>query len=477
METAVLRFGGIGRLAGRLLHHRGGNFGIMAALTTPMLVLAAGYAVNIGQVTVTKSNLLAALDSAVTSTARDLTTGAITEEEAPRVVEAFLIANGLRAYAETGKLHLDSLVIDRTAKTVTAKASVDLDVAFALFGTANRQKITAESAAIYSDKKIEVAMMLDVTGSMKANKGKKTDKIGDLKTAASNAVTQLLGSNRAGGDRIRVAIVPYAEAVNVGKLAARTVFDEKTAGNVDLPPPLDAPYWVSLPARTDNCATERKLRNGSPDFTDLNPYDETTRKDNDNKNYRALVNRDNRLKAANCPSAEVVPLTADRQKLLDAIDAFTANGYTAGGIAAQWGYYMLSPNWRQAVVDSGLGNGPADFDARKVSKIAILMTDGEFNTVFAGGTAGKDPQGEQQKPARDNAEGVCRNMKTDGIEIFTIGFALPSGESNNARSVLRNCATTDTSSIRHFHEASTGDELDAVFKEIVRNIEGLALTK
>ena len=32
-----------------------------------------------------------------------------------------------------------------------------------------------------------------------------------------------------------------------------------------------------------------------------------------------------------------------------------------------------------------MGAGPADHDDRRVSKVAILMTDGQFNTAFAGG--------------------------------------------------------------------------------------------
>src|SRR5690606_29140411 len=166
----------------RFRRNRRGNFGLMMAVTAPLLILASGYGLNIAQISITKSNLLAALDSAVTSTARDLTTGVITTDEARGVVEAFLMANGQRAYAEEGRLTLDELVIDKTLKTVSAKASVELDLAFALFGTANHQTVTAESAALYPDRKIEVAMMLDITGSMRGQR------IIDLRNAARNAV-------------------------------------------------------------------------------------------------------------------------------------------------------------------------------------------------------------------------------------------------------------------------------------------------
>lgn len=438
------------RLAARFRAGRGGNFGIIGAILAPVLLLGVGYGVNIAQISLTRSNLLAALDSAVTSTARDLTTGVITEEDAPEVVTAFLTANGLKAFAQEGRLTLDSLVIDRQARTVSAVASVELDVAFALFGAANRQKITTESAAIYSDRRVEVAMILDVTRSMRGQK------IRDLQTAAGNAVRQLLMANRNDNTRVRISLIPYAEAVNVGVLARSTVFHEQRNG-----PNLPPPNWVIPASFGDNCATERKLPNGRADFSDIGPDDR--RRNNNNQYYQTLVNRDDGLGA--CPNAAIVPLTADEALLQGRITAFNADGRTAGGIAAQWGYYMLSPNWRPAIRNAKLGDGPTDHDPDEVSKVAILMTDGAFNQSYV------------STSSTANAEGVCAEMKKSGIEVFTIGFALPSGESAAARKVLENCASKDTGSIRHFHEASTGGDLDKTFREIAANIESLALTR
>ena len=42
--------------------------------------------------------------------------------------------------------------------------------------------------------------------------------------------------------------------------------------------------------------------------------------------------------------------------------------------------------------------------------------------------------------------------------------------------MLKDCATPDTSSLKHYYEAATGTELDEAFGEIVRNIESLAIT-
>lgn len=68
--------------ASRLWRDRRGNFAMMTGIVMPVLLVGTGFGVNIGQVTLTRANLLAALDAAVTSTARDLTTGAIQEKDA-----------------------------------------------------------------------------------------------------------------------------------------------------------------------------------------------------------------------------------------------------------------------------------------------------------------------------------------------------------------------------------------------------------
>lgn len=433
--------GSIRRFLARLGRNRSGNFGMMLALTTPVLLLGAGYGLNIAQISITKSNLLAALDAAVTSTARDLTTGAIQEEQAREVVEAFLIANGLRAYAEEGKLSLDSIVIDREASTVTAKATVELDVAFALFGAANRQRVTTESAALYSDRRIEVAMMLDVTGSMQGQRLK------DLKVAATNAVNLLLDNNRPGSDRVRVAIVPYADAVNAGPLS-HVIYRETDLHSASEPPSLPP----ATPASGGNiCGTDRE---GTRQFTDDGPH-------------VRMVNRDYRLQF--CPAAALIPLTTDRAALTSRIQSFVANGHTAGQIGIQWSWYMLSPKWASVLPVSAQ---PHEYDNKKVAKYAILMTDGEFNTAFADVPDGANVRNQPTR-SRNYANRLCTEMKRQGIEIFTIGFML----NNTAKQVMRNCATPDSGSTQHYYEASTGAELDAAFRSIAGNIERLALTR
>lgn len=431
------------QLAGNLASDRSGNFAVLTGVIASLLMLSVGYGVNVAQSYQLKSSLRNALDSAVTSTARDLTTGAIEEEDARKMVEAFLHANSDSKFATTDQFVLDGLVIDRTAKTIEATAYANVNLAFPLF-SAKDPRVSMRSAAVYSDKTIEVAMMLDVTGSMAGQK------IKDLKTAAKNAVDAFLAGQDPKKPRVRVAIVPYADAVNTGALS-NTVHKE-TKFTVGDPPKLNDPIAVASGV-TDKCATERK---GTQQYTAASP---TT----------AMINRDYRLKF--CPNAALKPLSADIDGLKTTIGNFNANGSTAGHIGIQWSWYMLSPKWRDVLP---VAADPQDYDEKKVAKYAILMTDGEFNNAFAGVPNGGDPTGGQQSLSRSHAEKLCAAMKADGIEIFTVGFMLKEA---GAKSVMKNCANTDTSSLKHYFDVATGAELDAAFQEIARNIERLALTK
>ena len=489
-------YGGLVHAVGGFARHSGGNFTILFGFAASVLALAAGFSVNVAQLYNARSSLQGVVDAAVTSTARDLTTGAIKEADADKAVQAFLDANSRAGILTADQVVLDRLTVDPTARTVQADVHVDVSLYFPLFGISDMRRVGASTTALYSDKQVEVAMMLDITGSM-AKRGN-VDKIGDLKAAAKNAVQTMLQNQDPKNPRIRVAIVPYASGVNVGKLA-ENVYAEKQASS-DLPPVAGSSLLVAetgkttLPSfsdyksivgaampKTDNCATERKDKNGNADLSADGP--DTVRTDKTGKNYYALVNRDDHLGGGSmnrCPDAEVIPLTADSGALLDSIGAFRADGYTAGAIAIQWTYYMLSPQWRAAIKNAGLGNGASDANAKKIAKVAILMTDGQFNTAFAGAGGNYNGQGNL---ARGNAEALCGNMKNDGIEIFAIGFDLNDKdmsptERDQAKAVLKGCSSKDASAAdRHYFEVSTGVELDAAFQEIIRNTEKVALTQ
>ncbi len=428
----------------RLVNDRNGNFALIAGIALPVLVVAVGFGIDIAQISGSKSRLANALDAALTSTARDISTGHIKKKDAEKTALAFLIANAPGGYLKPDSISFAKFDIDTKAGTIDATVDAKTELSFPLFKAGSEYPINVSAATVYADKQVEVAMMLDITGSMGGQK------LVDLKEAAKRAIGTFLDGQAAGSNRVRVAIVPYADAVNVGALNNLVYYERGyTTGE---PPMLGDPLAVSG-YHPDDCATERK---GMNQFNDVSPN-------------AALVNRDYRL--GFCPNAVLHPLSNDSTALKSTVDSFRANGFTAGHIGIQWSWYMLSPKWKKVLpADSE----PGKYNDKQVVKYAILMTDGEFNTAFAGVGQRQNTRGRQSTNSRAYAEELCSKMKKKGIEIFTVGFQL---NSTSAKGTLQNCSSPDTGSARHFFDTSSGSELDSAFQEIAHNIQRLALTR
>jgi Flp pilus assembly protein TadG len=191
-----------------------------------------------------------------------------------------------------------------------------------------------------------------------------------------------------------------------------------------------------------------------------------------------------------CVASTIVPLSSDKTMLTNHINAMSIGGSTAGHIGIAWGWYMLSPNFAYIWPDDD--QKPADYGEPELLKVAVIMTDGAFNTIYANGVIAQNSgsgsgnsnykinmNGSNNKTSFEQAELLCDAMKADPnkIEIYTIGFAVQeianATDRQNAIDVLAGCAT-DAS---HAYLAADGDELKTVFKTIAMNISRLRLSK
>jgi hypothetical protein len=93
-----------------------------------------------------------------------------------------------------------------------------------------------------------------------------------------------------------------------------------------------------------------------------------------------------------------------------------------------------------------------------VRKIAVLMTDGQYNKQYYG------------PGSTSQARTMCGNMKAQGIEVYTIGFQV----SGTAQATLRDYCATDSS---HHYDATSGDELRQAFRDIALRLAQLRLSK
>lgn len=169
--------------------------------------------------------------------------------------------------------------------------------------------------------------------------------------------------------------------------------------------------------------------------------------------------------------------------------------------AMTWGYRLMSRT------DVFPRNRPANIPVRQVM---IFMTDGNFDSNDQGSTlSGRNPEFQRDtaysgyasyadkwlvnqdfptgatgtnnaRAAHRDAAALrfaktCQAMKRDGIEIYTITFAIASGAEGNAtREMFRTCATDRTT---HFFETQNTNDLRLAFSTIAADLVDVHLQK
>lgn len=165
----------------------------------------------------------------------------------------------------------------------------------------------------------------------------------------------------------------------------------------------------------------------------------------------------------------VTPLTPNKTRLNAAIDHLSTGGYTAGQLGIAWAWYMLSPNFA-SVWDKETANAAMPYGSPELAKVAILMTDGEFNFTTCEGRRTGDDTCTADSPFTQ-AQTICTAMKAENIVIYTVGLEL--GTATDTTNFLTNCATTP----QHAYLAADTEELKAAFQKIATSISKLRLSK
>lgn len=172
----------------------------------------------------------------------------------------------------------------------------------------------------------------------------------------------------------------------------------------------------------------------------------------------------------------VTPLTSNKTRLNTAIDNLSTGGSTAGQIGAAWGWYMISPNFKD-IWDDEVENKPADYGVKDLIKVVVLMTDGEFNYSSCQGISYSTlPSSFQSancdsKTTFEQAQTLCTNMKASDVVVYTVGLEL--GTATDTINFLTNCASNP----QYAHLAADTAELQVAFKKIAQSISRLRLSK
>jgi Flp pilus assembly protein TadG len=419
------------------------------AVTIPLVIGSAGMGVDLAMTYMVRQRLSHAVDAAALAAAAAASSGADIQQ---KVNEFFAINYPPNKIGATYDLTVEQRGSDLV---VSAKANVDTYF-IQVLGVS--QVVVEEEAVVRREiRALEVAMVLDVTGSMSTN-----NNIAALRNAAST-FTNILFNSATYPDTVKIGLVPFAGAVNVGPYGLgrnpnNTVYDTafvRNPNNLSFNQSNSNQWWGCVldtqphPMDTQNSDTTWRW--------DMYRYNNSGARNTAIRNQSAAPN-------TNCNRAYILPLTSNRTTILSRISGLQANGTTLSNIGMVWGFRVLSPEFpfREG----------KPWDDPVWKKAAILMTDGDNNIGDVYSAYG--PWNNLRLTDSDLDQRLaltCQNMKDKGITVYTITFT--SGINATTKNFFRNCAT-DTN--KYFDAPSQADLQDA-FEQIARELSNIHLTQ
>jgi Flp pilus assembly protein TadG len=468
-----------------------------------------------------RSALQDALDAATLAVGRSTATA---PADVQNVGYTALVAN-LRAYPDTT---LTAATFTLSGSTVVATAKVSMTPLISDVFTGGKLNVGAHSEVTRGGNKLEIALVLDNTGSMSQN-----SKLSILKTAASNFIDTMAAAAARSTDPnpVKIGLVPFSTTVKVGSSYSTaswldttgaspindeifttstgtqhanrmTLFQQMGVAWAGCVETRQAPYDVQDDAPSS--ATPATLY--TPFFAPDEPgagvgtngyYHNDYLKDvTTSTNWRVQQGYTLKYSAtpktsldswsnyhygpnSGCELAPLMRLTSDFTGLKTAVNAMTAIGDTNIPVGMAWGWNLLSPN----------GPFAADtvaYNTAKNSKVVVMMTDGQNANVNTGSTnaslysgigyiwqnrlgisSGSSAQRQAAIDARLTL--LCTNMKAKGIEIYTVRVEV----NDTAYQVLQNCATKPDM----FYDVKQASDLNSVFNAIAGRIQNLRLSK
>lgn len=328
-----------------------------------MLFIAGGLAVDVLHYETQRTKLQSTLDRAV------LAAASVSQPLAPDAV----IMDYFKKAGLEGAISAEDIKVSGTSsfRRVTAEAELAVDTFF--IGALGFDALNAKALASAEESVslTEISLVLDVSGSMDWYGDSGNRKLVDLKNAATQFVnimqcdpenpTHTTGCT-VQEDQVSISVVPYAEQVLVGE----SLLSKFNATN----------------EHTDSsCVT---FEAGDFETTAIN----TTQQLQRTGHFDAWSSSSRTPSNWVCETdswREIMPVSFDSGALRTAINELDAEGSTSIDVGMKWGVAMLDPAAQPAisalVTDDVLGDHsegrPYAWDARGLSKVIVLMSDGE----------------------------------------------------------------------------------------------------
>ena len=385
------------------------------ALALTGIVAGLGAAIDYSRLSGSRTALQSALDVAILNAGKQaLDTGGTANRAAMIAEMKANLPTNLRSLA-------DNLQITQTTDKLTARVSGTLDNQFGNFLGRPNSQIAAGASVPLGSVRLELALVLDTTGSMAA-----VGKMDALKSSANQLIDSLMAT-RPPGTEIAIGVVPFATQVRVDTSYAWQPWIHLRSGQAIPAENTNIFTW-------DGCIMDR---------------------DKPLNRSRALPNTsrdEERYPAQNCTFANVqriLPLTTDMNQVRARIASLIPDGNTNTTIGMAWGYNILNPS-----APMGSGAAPA---SRKPIRTMVFLTDG-LNTADRFGST----PAQMDTDMRD----LCREGKAVDVRVFTVRVI----DGNDA--LLRDCASDPTD----FYTTNDSAGLNAVFRSIAGKLARLKLS-
>ena len=401
-------------------------------LSVLLLGISVGLAVDMARVYSVSRKVQFALDAAALEGAKlmsEMSAGSSLLEQ-----RAHATFNANTRSLDQGEATLSSFRINAEggASLVNASVNVRVPAAFAKLAGIENFDFIRNATTSYSTAKLEIVLALDVTGSMnEIPAGDTVSKIAGLRSAATSLINQLF-DDATTDQNVRISVVPWSSGVSAGSYSAAVT--GQSGGN--------------------QCVVERE---GAAATSNVPPA---------SGSYAQPMPPSALSIGYVCPSRPVTPLQgrSRRDNLIGEIENLTAAGGTAGHIGAAWAWYMLSPSWSSLHSTESQPLAPS----QNVIKSVIIMTDGVFNTSFAGGTT-PVPGTLYDDASYSMFQSICQGMRSQNITVHTVAFDM-----TDARAIteLGNCASNGSALT-----ASNSSQLSEVFAQMAAQLNSLRITR
>ncbi|VAW17631.1 hypothetical protein MNBD_ALPHA11-1203, partial [hydrothermal vent metagenome] len=462
-----------------------GAFAITFGLVAIILVATTGAVVDFVAVQNARSLSQSTLDSATLALHREVDNK--TEAELLSLAQSLL---NERLSALNLSANVETVNIDSDEGTLFIEARFQVPTSFlALVGISNiATRISSEVTS--KSLNIEVAMVLDITGSMAGRK------LAALRESANLLIDELMPEPV--NPDIKIGIVPFNRYVNIG-------MSNRNEPGLDIDD--DYTYRPSgescrntYPNSTRRCDSRREtyscIRDGVPTTCRRTVYFNCTGSRGERvrvctprgvQNYRwrgcmgsrhirelDTVDEDYGFGVPGvvwrwntCRVTPLTRLTSTRDTLRRAIRAMRARDNTYIPTGLMWGWRILSPG-------IPFTDG-APYDGEN-KKIIVLMTDGRNTVSPSTRWSPNDPaghrihRGSNSSIANAKTEEICTNVKREDIIVYTIAFEVTD---NNIRDILSDCAGNGG---RYF-DAGNAAELQRAFADIADDLQNLRISK